>query len=104
MECASEPDGIAAGTEPRSRRAAVYQDRPAPPPPDGRAFLCPDPAFPAARAPRGPFHQQFVRTAGPALDAPGTTNAAEDERRGDDEGATGVWLPIRHQAHGGDWT
>ena len=95
MECASEPGGIAAGTEPRSRRAAVYQDRPAPPPPDGRAFLCPDPASPAARAPRGPFHQQFVRTAGPALDAPGTTNAAEDERRGDDEGATGLWLPIR---------
>ena len=53
MECASEPDGIAAGTEPRSRRAAVYQDRPAPPPPDGRAFLCPDPAGPAARDPRG---------------------------------------------------
>ena len=62
MDCASEPDGIAAGTEPRSRRAAVYQDRPAPPPPDGRAFLCPDPAFPAARAPRGPFHQQQVRS------------------------------------------
>ena len=62
MECASEPGGIAAGTEPRSRRAAVYQDRPAPPPPDGRAFLCPDPAFPAARAPRGPFHQQQVRS------------------------------------------
>ncbi len=62
MECASEPDGIAAGAEPRSRRAAVYQDRPAPPPPDGRAFLCPDPAFPAARAPRGPFHQQQVRS------------------------------------------
>ena len=62
MECASEPGGIAAGTEPRSRRAAVYQDRPAPPPPDGRAFLCPDPASPAARAPRGPFHQQQVRS------------------------------------------
>ena len=62
MECASEPDGITAGTEPRSRRAAVYQDRPAPPPPDGRAFLCPDPAFPAARAPRGPFHHQQVRS------------------------------------------
>ena len=53
MECASEPGGIAAGTEPRSRRAAVYQDRPAPPPPDGRAFLSPDLASPAARAPRG---------------------------------------------------
>ena len=53
MDCASEPGGIAAGTEPRSRRAAVYQDRPAPPPPDGRAFLCPDPAGPAARDPRG---------------------------------------------------
>ena len=62
MECASEPGGSAAGTEPRSRRAAVYQDRPAPPPPDGRAFLCPDPASPAARAPRGPFHQQQVRS------------------------------------------
>ena len=68
MDCASEtgsisePGVIAAGTEPRSRRAAVYQDRPAPPPPDGRAFLCPDPAFPAARAPRGPFHQQQVRS------------------------------------------
>ena len=72
MECASDPDGIAAGAgalpgarrrcEARSRRAAVYQDRPAPPPPDGRAFLCPDPAFPAARAPRGPFHQQQVRS------------------------------------------
>ena len=68
MDCASEtgsisePGVIAAGTEPRSRRAAVYRDRPAPPPPDGRAFLCPDPAFPAARAPRGPFHQQQVRS------------------------------------------
>ena len=62
MDCASEPGGIAAGTEPRSRRAAVYQDRPAPPPPDGRAFLCPDPAFPAARAPRGLFHHQQVRS------------------------------------------
>ena len=32
------------------------------PPPDGRAFLCPDPAFPAARAPRGLFHHQQVRS------------------------------------------
>ena len=62
MNCSSEPGVIAAGAEPRSRRATVYQDRPAPPPPDGRAFLCPDPAFPAARAPRGPFHQQQVRS------------------------------------------
>ena len=62
MDRWSEAGAIAAGTEPRSRRAAVYQDRPAPPPPDGRAFLWPDPAFPAARAPRGPFHQQQVRS------------------------------------------
>ena len=54
MDCASETGSI---SEP-----GVYQDRPAPPPPDGRAFLCPDPAFPAARAPRGPFHQQQVRS------------------------------------------
>ena len=62
MDRWSEAGAIAGSKEPRSRRAAVYQDRPAPPPPDGRAFLCPDPAFPAARAPRGPFHQQQVRS------------------------------------------
>ena len=47
MDCASEPGGIAAGTEPRTCRADVAL------PPDGRAFLCQDLASPAARDPRG---------------------------------------------------
>ncbi len=48
----SEPSVIAAGTEPRSGPAAIYQDRPAPVPPIGGASRSPNPASPAASPPR----------------------------------------------------
>ena len=78
MDCASETGSI---SEP-----GVYQDRPAPPPPDGRAFLCPDPAFPAARAPRGPFHQQQVRSLRRHARAAGATPSSVEIISGDNEG------------------
>ena len=54
MNCSSEPGVIAGSKEPRSRRADVAPPpRTAPPRPDGRASLSPDPASPAARDPRG---------------------------------------------------
>ena len=54
MDCSSGPGVIAGSKEPRSRRADVAPPpRTAPPRPDGRASLSPDPASPAARDPRG---------------------------------------------------
>ena len=54
MDCSSGPGVIAGSKEPRSRRADVASPpRTAPPRPDGRASLSPDPASPAARDPRG---------------------------------------------------